>query len=362
MTDNKEKLITIGLALTSFFLGAVFVTSILFSYRYIEERYFQTEESVSNEPSEFALVSEGSRSKKGIVFLGDIMLARSVEKTLLNLPREHAFLMMNDLFNNNVVVGNFEASVPVVHEPTPNFTFKFSVTPELLPILTNANVTYLSLANNHALDHGADGYRNTLNELRKNRLIPFGYPTSLSTSSVSYIDLDEKRVAVIALSNLFYNPEESEWKPVVEEAIRNSDMQTVYIHWGNEYELVHSKKDELFAKDLIDAGVDIIVGHHPHVVQDIWRYKDGVVFYSLGNFIFDQYWEDAVLTGLVLDLSYLDGNAWQVRLVPVESKSVRLQPREMIATQREIFLSELAARSDPSLTQSIEEGLISLQF
>ncbi len=300
--------------------------------------------------------------EKGLVFVGDIMLARSVERNLLSLPEEHAFLEIKELFKDKFVVGNFEASVPEVHEPTPNFTFKFSVTSRLLPILKEAGIEYLSLANNHALDYGTEGYRNTLTELERQGLIPFGHPSIVSNSSVSYIDLGNKIIAVIGVSNLFTNPSRTEWGPVLEEAKENSDLQIVYMHWGTEYELVHSEVQSRFAKELIDAGVDIIIGHHPHVVQDIRRYADGIVFYSLGNFIFDQYWEDAVLEGLALDLSVEGENSWHIKLVPVESKSVRLQPREMVDKERETFLSELALRSDPSLSESIRKGVISLQF
>ncbi|MEX2341017.1 MAG: CapA family protein [Candidatus Paceibacterota bacterium] len=329
--------------------------------------YFDTvvafgEEIVFNvtHPAGTATVEE--KGKKGIVFVGDIMLARSVEKSLLSLPAEHAFLGVKELFKDTFVVGNFEASVPTVHEPTPNFTFKFSVTPRLLPILTEAGVTHLSLANNHALDYGAAGYRNTVMELRRHELTAFGHPILVSSSSISYIELDNKKVAVIAVSNLFTKPSVTEWEPVISEANRSSDLQVVYIHWGNEYELIHSEKQRKFAKELIDAGVDIVVGHHPHVVQDIWRYGDGVVFYSLGNFIFDQYWKDDVLNGLALDMSFEEHIGWQIRLVPVESKSVRLQPREMVGEEREAFLVGLADRSDPGLADGIMAGVISLQF
>ncbi len=300
--------------------------------------------------------------ERGVVFVGDIMLARNVERNLLSLPKEHAFLEIGGLFKDRFVVGNFEASVPEVHEPTPDFTFKFSVTPHLLPILKEAGIEYLSLANNHALDYGVEGYQNTWSELEGQGFTPFGHPSAVSSSSVTYIDLGDRKVAVIGVSNLFTHPSKASLGPVIEKAKRNSDLQVVYVHWGNEYELVHSEEQREFAKELIDAGIDIIVGHHPHVVQDIWRYDDGIVFYSLGNFIFDQYWEDAVLEGLVLDISVNNENSWQIKLVPVESKSVRLQPREMVDKERKVFLSELALRSDPSLSEGIRSGVISLQF
>lgn len=350
----------------AFIVSVLFGILVLFSlaafyYSRIESIF--AESSLKNKADSLAEADMvDNNGQKGIVFIGDIMLARSVERSLLTLPKEYAFLGVKQWFKDKSVIGNFEAAIPVVHEPTPNFTFKFSVTPQLLPILSEAGIKYLSLANNHALDYGTAGYKNTFEELEKQGIIPFGQPSTISDSSVVYIKINNKKVAIIGITNLFGNPSETIWWPIFDEAIKNSDLQVVYIHWGNEYESVHSESQMKLAKQFIDAGIDIIVGHHPHVVQDVWRYGDGLVFYSLGNFIFDQYWEDAVLNGLALDLCPEDENSWQVKLVPVESKSVRLQPHEMADKEKETFLASLATHSDPALADDIKKGTISLQF
>ena len=130
----------------------------------------------------------------------------------------------------------------------------------------------------------------------------------------------------------------------------------MYVHWGDEYELVHNAKQRDLAEKLIAAGVDLIIGHHPHVVQDI-EVIDGVpVLYSLGNFIFDQYFSTEVQIGYTVDL-VLSSTSQKVNLVP-HTAQAKTQPRLMTETEKIGFHEALAHRSDPTLTNAIKAGLI----
>lgn len=303
--------------------------------------------------------------REAITFVGDIMLARNVEKRLKEQPAKYAISQLNDILNTKFLVGNFEGSIPTKHIPTKNFAMKFSVTPELLGVLSTAGFTHLSLANNHTFDYGAIGYKNTAKVLEAEKFSVFGHPNSITTnSSISYIKVDDRKVAVISINATYGYPSKAKWSEVIEETVRQSEFQVVYIHWGNEYELVHSSEQETLARNLVDAGADLIVGHHPHVVQDIEQYKNALIFYSLGNFIFDQYFSPEVQEGLVIKLKFdsLDSSGAKVLLYPVETKSVRLQPREIQGYDREKFLESLAKRSSVSLGQEIKTRVISLQF
>jgi poly-gamma-glutamate synthesis protein (capsule biosynthesis protein) len=141
-------------------------------------------------------------------------------------------------------------------------------------------------------------------------------------------------------------------------ASKKSDLQVVYIHWGTEYELTHSKAQELLAKELVSAGADLIVGHHPHVVQDVDVIDGVVVFYSLGNYIFDQYFNSDVMKGLVLVLEM--NTEPIIGLVPVESIEPLSQPRVMTPDDQRSFLLELANRSDEHVRPMIERGFVPL--
>jgi poly-gamma-glutamate synthesis protein (capsule biosynthesis protein) len=147
---------------------------------------------------------------------------------------------------------------------------------------------------------------------------------------------------------------------LIETASKESDMQIAFVHWGTEYEPLHSAFQEDLAKILIDAGAEVVIGHHPHVVQDIALYKGKPIFYSLGNFIFDQYFSEAVQDGLMVDFTP-EGGAYHFTLLPVTSRYSRSQPMLMLGDERKAFLIELAAKSEPELQEMIVEGNITLK-
>jgi len=94
------------------------------------------------------------------------------------------------------------------------------------------------------------------------------------------------------------------YNEIVNQASREADITVVYIHFGEEGKVEANKSQKLIAHMLIDAGADIVIGSHPHVLQEIEQYKEGIIFYSLGNFIFDQggtYNRDSVLVQFTLD-------------------------------------------------------------
>ena len=129
------------------------------------------------------------------------------------------------------------------------------------------------------------------------------------------------------------------------------------MHWGVEYANTNSATQRKLAQTLSKLGVDIIVGHHPHVVQNIELIDNTLVFYSLGNFIFDQYFSVPVQQGLVLKLDSDLG----IELLPVSSEEVRVQPAFMAKEKRKLFLESLSRRSDIRLVEDILMGKILYQ-
>lgn len=325
---------------------------------------------LSTDRSAAALIYEAARdsivpateemASANIFFLGDVMLARDVEKRLSVEIPSYAFLDLGFLREATAVVGNFEAAVPEKHEPTPSMVMKFSVPAFLLEVLSEGGVTHLSLANNHALDFGEEGYRHTVNELESRGSQVFGHPVRVDRHSVSYIEAGEKTVAIVGI-NATYGELRDTWRDVFAQASDTSDLQVVFVHWGTEYELSHDQTQEKLARLFVDMGADLVIGHHPHVVQDVERYRDKLIFYSLGNFIFDQYWNDDVSEGLLLEL-ILENNGTYINLLPIESKTTRVRPRLILGNEKREFLDELADRSSENIAEDIRRGRISLQF
>ena len=295
-----------------------------------------------------------------IIFVGDILLARNVEFLMKKNSEEYPFagLSLKTLGSRPAVVGNFESSMLKSHVATPAYHMKFSVDGALLDGLGSAGFTHLSLANNHSLDFGQDAYSYAIEALTENDFETFGHATDLNEQSLSYIKTNRGAVALIGIHASTREPDYDKFKLLMEEASEKSYLQIVYIHWGAEYILIHNKVQSHIAQKLIDNGVDLIIGHHPHVVQDVALIDDVVVFYSLGNYIFDQYFSKDVQQGLVVALDV--DEVPTLNLFPVSSETTLSQPKLMEPQQHSDFLQELAKRSDPALKEAILQGKIPL--
>ena len=126
-------------------------------------------------------------------------------------------------------------------------------------------------------------------------------------------------------------------------------------HWGAEYQDVSSIVQKKLAHLVIDAGADLVIGHHPHVVQEIEEYGAGMIFYSLGNFIFDQDFSLETQQGLIVKLEVVsDKLIYQLFPVQIDAS----QPRLMNDEEKDKFLKNLSKRSDNKLEIEIKNGRI----
>ena len=296
---------------------------------------------------------------KKITFVGDVMLARHIETLMLRYGEDYPFKKLSRFDTNDTyLVGNFEGSVPVSHVKTPDYNLNFSINSSYLSNLKSFGFTHFSLANNHSFDYGESGFYNTVKKISKNNLVPFGHPTIVNEQTVTFVDIEDSKVAIIGLHTLFSKLDSNELKKTFVYAEQNSDLQIVYLHWGDEYEVKQNKTQRIFANELINLGADLIVGHHPHVVQGIEEIDGVLVFYSLGNFIFDQYFSSLVKEGLMIELT-MDETA-TIKLHPVISRLASSQPELMTKTETSDFLSSLAKRSSPKLQKEIISGELNL--
>jgi poly-gamma-glutamate synthesis protein (capsule biosynthesis protein) len=132
----------------------------------------------------------------------------------------------------------------------------------------------------------------------------------------------------------------------------------VLLHWGQEYQLKSSISQQSLSHKLIDEGADLIVGSHPHVVQEIEEYKGKLIFYSLGNFIFDQYFSKETQEGLAVGLEIYPEKVIY-RLFPIQS--CLSQPFLMEKEKAKEFLENLAKRSSLQLFDKIKTGIIEIE-
>jgi len=349
-------------------VGFILVIALLFYFAFFT--YFKVEvgqidtfvqveknEQIIPEPAAVAVALATPK----IFFVGDLMLARNVERRLATIGVKQALSGISPLWSDSYVVANFEAAIPEKHVPAPDFTFQFSVNSELLPGLEASGVTHVSLANNHSYDFGVSGYQNTMTSLNNIGIEPFGHPYNLSSSSVSTISTGNRKVAIIGINLISSKINIVSLKEVVEKLSMTTDLQIVYIHWGDEYIQKQSLAQRELAISLAEMGIDVIIGHHPHVIQGIEQINKTLVFYSLGNFIFDQYFSEEVQLGLMLSLD-LKADGAHFELIPVSSLENRVRPviaEELVKLK---VLNNIAKYSDEALNNEIVQGKLILPW
>ncbi len=287
-----------------------------------------------------------------MLFVGDIFLGRAVERLTEEYGDHYPFLKTADLIRNaDIAVGNFEGSVPEIHVPTPSMGFVFSINTRFFPILEATGFDILSLANNHAYDYGFAGFTHTRTVCAETDIVCTGHPHNLPEYATTSVLLGTTTVGILSIHALV-SLENSELIASVQ-SMEQNEMNIAYIHWGTEYERIHSQSQETLAHLLIDAGIDAVIGHHPHVVQDIEVYKDRPIFYSLGNFVFDQYFSEDVMRGIGVNLTISD-TTLTYAVIPFESATLRSQPRVLEDTARETFISGLTVTKEGTSTTTID--------
>jgi len=299
---------------------------------------------------------------KTLLFTGDIMLDRGVEKLMdeynLNYPFEK---IKNALKGADFVVGNLEGPISSNSAEFDAKSLKFCFRKEAASVLKDMHFNLLSLANNHTYDLGYSGLAETHNISKSVGLLTVGDPLNISENTV----LKQDNIVFVAF-NLTSKFNESELLTIVRKTRQQSPTEFIILilHWGEEYSPHSCEWEHILAHHFIDNGVDLIIGTHPHVVQEIELYhsstrsKDALIFYSLGNFIFDQYFSRETQEGLMVALE-ISKDAQKYTLIPV--KLPMSQPQLMNFEEKESFLRKLSEKSSNNLKNKIKEGIINIQ-
>ena len=243
-----------------------------------------------------------------IVFTGDILLDRGVRQVIEHRGVERLFSRgVDSVFRSaQVVVGNLEC--PATHIEAPVFKrFIFRGEPEWLHALRRHGITHLNLANNHSIDQGRQGLIDTQKNIRQAGMVPLGAGANMEEAARPVLLASTPRKVWLVpslrlpLENYAYLPD----KPCVSQEsmdklldrvfqLRKADPGAVIIvslHWGGEHTLQPVPHQRVEAHRLIQAGADLLVCHHTHTQQTIEDFRGRKIYYSIGNFIFDQHKE-----------------------------------------------------------------------
>jgi len=277
-----------------------------------------------------------------LVAVGDIMLSRNVGDEMKKHDNAYPFAGVGNLLRSgNVVFGNLETSI-IPGRPIKTGEMVFRADPGSEVALKDAGFTVLSLANNHVPNFGPAAVSETIKRLADVGLVEVGAgdddaqarrPAFVSRGGVIFAFLAYNDTDVVPASygaapgragtNLM---DAIKMAADVAGAKKLADVVIVSMHAGSEYADWPNSRQVNFAKSAIDAGADLVIGHHPHVVQPVELYKGKYIFYSLGNFIFDQMWSEPTRRGLALKIGFNRGGITKLAVVPLYMKDFA-QPR-----------------------------------
>lgn len=234
-----------------------------------------------------------------VAFTGDIAVSLGVSQILArrSQPRFPFGDVAERLRTYDVLVGNLECVVATRGQPT--IREPLVAPPETPNLLVEAGFDLVSIANNHTLDMSSAGYFEMLAKLDAAGLVHFGSTTADPLRDP--IVIREARGVRIALIG-HMNREEKRAIEDIARARAKADVVIVFEHWGVEYALAPVRHQRLLGRTLIDAGADAVVGAHAHVVQPIEIYKNRLIAYGLGNFVFSSMVRQGTHTGAVLEL------------------------------------------------------------
>ena len=283
------------------------------------------------------LFSQVQDSVFTISIAGDVMIDRGVRKFVEKKGNASSlFTEVDSLFkSSHFSIVNLETAVTDSGKKVPKY-FNFKMNPAWLKDLKSAGITHVDVANNHSFDYGLKGFEQTIDHINKNKLIPFGTRNDYRKPiNIEYFDTLNQKIAIISASTfglgIKIQKKDTLIPAVTSIYALNKEIKAfkkefpqitliVMLHWGIEYEKIPSEKQQNLAKSMIDSGADMIIGHHPHILQMIDYYKEKPIFYSIGNFIFDQR-DSNTKESMMVQLLFKKGKLNKFKLFPLRIKN-----------------------------------------
>ena len=275
--------------------------------------------------------------------VGDMMFGRNIQTIVDHKGYDFLFRYVKPYFlSSDFTTGNFENPIITRDESEyelPDKNIYLHARPDVIPVLEAMKFTNVNLANNHLMDYGVAGLNETIDAFAASSVTAVGAGLNKTRSGeIKYSQINGINVATLGGTDVGYQWGYStdhqaganktrliDILPQIKEAKKNADLVIVHSHWGIEYDSTPNPRQQEIGHALVNAGADIVIGHHSHTLQPVEVYKGKVIFYSLGNFIFDQGWtktKDSVLAQYKIK----DDGSRVVKLTPMKINEASPSP------------------------------------
>ncbi len=243
--------------------------------------------------------------KIDIAFAGDTLMGDKLKKLMKAKTANPFKYVAKEVSSSDYAVLNLETAVTTKTIPYPDKQYNFKADVSLLTKIKESGFDLVSLANNHTMDYGRAGLFDTFANIKASKLVYIGAGRNEAESyAAKTVKVKGKTIKIIAFSNVLPTPDwyatsnksgisngynQSKVVAAIKKAHIGADYVFVYIHWGTEKVNRPDADEKAYARKMIDAGADAIIGSHPHVLQGFEYYKGRPIAYSLGNFLFPEY-------------------------------------------------------------------------
>lgn len=307
-----------------------------------------------------------------LAVVGDLQLARGLETMMarhgLSYPLER---VAKRLSAAGLTIANLESPLGRTGKPLPGKGIWFRARPEAAAVVTQGGFDAVTVANNHILDYDTENFLETLDLLRAIGVRAVGggaelaaarRPVLLEARGIRVALLGYSQFADILFSYAHPRPfAATESRPGVAplqtdlvatdiaSARKQADVVAVLVHWGDEYQNLPNRQQVEWAHAFVDAGADLVLGFHPHAIQGFEAYGRGLIAYSLGNFVMDQ-WEPVTTESMLLEIALTRGRDGQVRVGPARVTPVGIRdfrPYFLTGPARERLWEKMRGISTP---------------
>lgn len=309
-----------------------------------------------------------------LLFLGDMMFDRGVRVQIKKYGSDAVYASTTRALSMDadLTIANLEGPITTYTSKTidkngkgiPGFTFTFPTS--TAPEIKASGIDIVSLANNHTENFGADGLKQTVKWLSSAGLHFFGNPTNTNISTPNPSMPLEKIVCIEekswCMAIIGYHEFTTIDGSVITQKIRelngartekSIDAIVVMPHWGVEYQSIPTSKQISLAHTWIDAGADFIIGAHPHIIQSMELYKSKPIFYSLGNYLFDQYFSYDTTHGLAIKIV---PETKEINLIPIDNTGIFVKSANEL--DRTKILQSLAKASRAFTSTSTRDEIL----